>query len=666
MQLVVHLSPGRALAALVMWVAVQGCQSDPAPVPFLRLVDLDAAARGLREGETAATGDTTRYVFRRDHPGQVKVLDGVPSPRLEVTCPAGSEGRGLKIFWVCHGVTVAPEDVPLRSLHCPKEAAHARRLRWPVGCARSPEALIMRALVMPPTTVQTDWIEAPAGAMLEVSIGDIGLFRAQARSAAFRLTAFDPAGKRLVLAERRVAPTHDGWIPLEIPLDPARRRLGDRFRLHFRVSIDRRSMRAPVWGDPTIVVPRRAVERPPRRSVLLISLDTLRADHLGSYGFSGPISPQLDAFAREGARCETVVSSASWTAPAHATMFTGLHPCGHTIGSGFGLVHPLPAGVVPLAEAFRSGGWRTAAITEDGYVDPTMFHRGFDEFYAHPRPRTGVIDETFARATAWLRQRAGADFFLFVHTYQVHAPYDPPAALAEAFRDVGAPLPDAVNVAKYRAEVAHTDDRVGQLLRTIDELGLRDRTLVIVTSDHGEAFGEHKNQEHGGTVYDEELLVPLLWRAPGMIPPGVVVKGMAGLVDVAPTILDLLDLPVPDWAQGQSLKPMLTSVAPTRWLSGQRVLPVEAFFRRGIRGLQWKAVFDGVRWVTFALQVDPGEQRAIPATSGHRFTSAQKVLEAECARTNEILARTADARVVPVRPVDPNLAERLRGLGYVP
>ncbi len=309
----------------------------------------------------------------------------------------------------------------------------------------------------------------------------------------------------------------------------------------------------PLWSDPTVVAPRR---RPPtRRNVILISIDTLRADRVGVYGAYRPTTPILDALASEA-----VVFSDAWavwpeTSGSHMSLFTSRYPSEHGVTS---FISAPPPALELLAERLRREGYLTRAFTEDGGVWAYAgFARGFSAYGERRSPDfiyRGEAAATFADATRWVQSHADRTFFLFVHTYQVHAPYTPPEGYRDLFADVPGREPDdgAAQALAYDREVRFTDDQLGRFLDALRRLGVAERSIVIVTSDHGEEFREHGGMGHGRTLHREVLQVPLVLWAPGLLAPARVVAP-ATLLDVAPTLLELLGLAADPTHRGTSL-----------------------------------------------------------------------------------------------------------------
>jgi arylsulfatase A-like enzyme len=429
-------------------------------------------------------------------------------------------------------------------------------------------------------------------------------------------------------------------------------------------------VRAAIAFAALAVAPIGAAEPAEPRNVILLSLDTLRADRLGCYGAERPTSPTLDAFARRGVCFERVVTESSWTLPAHMSLFTGLHPTSHgvTLES-----QRLPGGVRTMAEVLQAGGWATAAFTEGGLVGGDFgFSRGFDVY----EERSKDVRLTMYRGRRWLEERdPERPFFLFLHTYAVHCPYHPPEEYATRFRTrpaddslategkCGNPhfnrmtlTPGQVGFLRdqYDAGIRAADDQVRDLLRILDEQDLRDDTILVLLSDHGEELHEHGQIGHERTLYIESLLVPLVIVAPGIGPR--VVRAPVGLTDVMPTVLDLVGLDVPP-VQGQSLVAAMLG-EPGAHAPRFSELDRDVRLRSVVRG-DHHLIVDldrGARNV-FDLRSDPGEQARLGAES-----SPGAELETILDDHVQGLPVPAD---VPGRELTPEQRERLKALGYV-
>ena len=305
----------------------------------------------------------------------------------------------------------------------------------------------------------------------------------------------------------------------------------------------------------------------PPPNVVLVSLDTVRADHLSLYGYPRPTSPELDRFAADAWVFPESYAAATWTPPSHASMFTGLLPDQHGLRR---VAETLAPEAVTAAELLRDAGYATAAITDGGFLDPHWgLAQGFDRYDVTPgQPWEGKdAAVVFGRAERWVEENRSYPFFLFVHSYEAHQPYDNRGGFADRFLDPGyqgsfrdevdvledGALIDAAELprvtALYDGGIRRADHFLGRFLRTLRDRGLLETTAVIVTSDHGEELREHGDLEHFlGKVFDEHVRVPLVVRPPGGVParaerrPATAVSGL----DLFPTLLDLAGLPAGD------------------------------------------------------------------------------------------------------------------------
>ncbi len=379
----------------------------------------------------------------------------------------------------------------------------------------------------------------------------------------------------------------------------------------------------------------------PRLNILIIAVDTLRADHLGCYGYERSTSPETDRLAARGVLCERCMSSAPWTLPSFATIFTSLHPTQH----GATVVKSHMRDSFPtLAGILKENGYATGAIVNAPALKPANgVARGFD-FY-HMTPLDGRdADGTTRDALEWIDGVEDGPFFMFAHYFDPHLSYSPPypynrlyfpgyqGRIGASFNLEGfSRVRDSMFVqlqelkdddwrqivALYDGEIAFTDSAVGELLRGLNDRGLLENTLIVFLSDHGEEFFEHGGFEHGHSLYDELIHVPLIFSLPGGLPRDVRLKRQVRLLDVAPTILDILDIPVEPHFEGTSLEPLLTGrgdVSPV----GKDLLPAEAAYaeammhsteQKCISVYPWKLV---TRMMTeektlFNLEADPDE-----------------------------------------------------------
>ena len=319
------------------------------------------------------------------------------------------------------------------------------------------------------------------------------------------------------------------------------------------------------WSEPILRAAATDDQVSDAPNVLLILLDTLRADRLGCYGYDRPTSPVLDRVAAEGVRFSDSWSAAPWTLPSHASLFSSLYMSEHGV---WDRRFRLSEDAVTLAEVLGREGYETGAFTASGFVRPEYgFAQGFDRFWYSG----GDFERIFTEAFGWIKGSKGP-YFAFVHTYHVHSPHDPEGAAREQLvRPYEGELPTVVHTPDYPwgqrrgeapaeadvryvsdlydAEIREVDHAVGRLLAGLKASGNLENTLVIITSDHGEEFAEHAHFEHGWSLYEEQLAVPLIMHLPGRFEGGVVVDYPVIGIDIAPTIASVVGAPVPeDWS----------------------------------------------------------------------------------------------------------------------
>jgi choline-sulfatase len=422
------------------------------------------------------------------------------------------------------------------------------------------------------------------------------------------------------------------------------------------------------------------VRRP--RNVILYLVDALRADHLGCYGYGRPVSPRVDAFAREAALFRHTVAQSSWTRPAATTLLTGLFPRTHGVN---GRRDILSGQAVTLAERLRERGYQTAGFVTNGNVARSFgLGQGFDTYELLLQKHSAATDVN-AKAADWLRARPGdAPFFLYLHTVEPHAPYSPPLPFRQRFapavRDEGltrmnflrrlaegriAATPELrqTMLDLYDAEIAANDAAFGELLDLLARRGILDDTVIVFVSDHGEEFLEHGGWEHGRTLHAEMLDVPLIVRVPGM--SGKVVQRQAQQADVAPTVLALLGLPDAPGMDGRSLAPWISGDGP----AGEDRTETAAFSWLDQHGLRaaavttpdWRLIEDRLptpRRALYDRLADPGERRDLMAERAVRAGYLRARLRAE-----ERL-RKGRLRAGQATP-DSELQKQLEALGYL-
>jgi len=424
------------------------------------------------------------------------------------------------------------------------------------------------------------------------------------------------------------------------------------------------------------------------RNVVLISLDTLRADHLGLYGYERDTSPEIDAFAEQGFVFERMLAPAPNTPPSQMAMMTSLYPGRH----GFtGNDDALGEGIETLALRLQSAGLQTAGFADGGYLQAFFgFDRGFDVYDDEGGGFAGILP----KARRWLEQHDDEPFFLFLHTYDIHAPYVSPPPYDGMFHEqpyTGDLVPTVERidtlwrektpisaedmqhlVDSYDEGIRYTDDQLGGLLRTLEERGRLDDTVVILTSDHGEEFGEHGSLHHWQLYFQPNLRVPLIVRLPGGRGGPQRVAEPAELIDVLPTLVELVGAEPLASAQGRSLVPAMEAARdgsrlPPRddlsrsafaWWPDPKQLPLRSvvlddhqlLFNDQVAG--WDQLYD--------LAADPMAQRDVAAEQPERVERLRE-LGLRGMRANQPVPA---ARRAPRMKIDRKTLDQLKALGY--
>ncbi|MBN1826194.1 MAG: sulfatase [Candidatus Eisenbacteria bacterium] len=450
-----------------------------------------------------------------------------------------------------------------------------------------------------------------------------------------------------------------------------------------------------------------------RPHVILVTLDTTRKDHLSPYGNGWIATPTLEAVAAEGALFENAFAPIPMTRPSHASMFTGLYPRSHGVRNN---TRTLYGDRPMLAPLFSGAGYATYGVVSTGlFREESGFTRGFENFTEKSDPLQGAAT-TVDRAIEFLREGAegGRPFFLWVHLFDPHFPYGPPGGWADRYGrdaypgmiaatleelargtaetggDVTGPMLERIR-GLYAGEVSYMDEELGRLIREIDRLGVRERTLLAILSDHGEAFDHDFYFNHDRTLYESTVSIAWMLRWPGRIRPGRITAPVEA-VDLAPTLLELAGLSAPEAMQGRSLVPLLSGGslperpvilatpdevddaflekprrlrhqedrdAAYRTVLGRVPLDRLPFPRREAIVLDgWKLILDGDEPVElYHLPEDPGEERNRIAEEGGRV---RDLLDEYARRIAEIPLEGGETEAPSEETV-----ERLRALGYV-
>jgi arylsulfatase A-like enzyme/Flp pilus assembly protein TadD len=398
----------------------------------------------------------------------------------------------------------------------------------------------------------------------------------------------------------------------------------------------------------------------PAPNVVVITIDTLRADHLGCYGDKQIRTPNIDALASEGVRFERAYTPVPVTLPAHTVIFTGTYPLLSGIHDFSG--NKLNSSQPTLASVLKQRGYTTGAVVGSAVLDSRFgLNQGFDFYYDHfdfsrlqesnldemERPGNVVADV----ALDWLAENHGKKFFLWMHLYDPHYPYRPPAPYSEQYKD-----------RPYDGEIAFADAQVGRLVAYLKAKGVYQNTLIVLTGDHGESLGEHGEKTHGFFIYNVTLHVPVIIRLPGSSQPRVVSE-LASLADLMPTILNVLRLDVPSQVQGLNLLPMMASRGKEeqpRNLYAETFLPRLHFNWSELRAVETDKYhfIDAPKPELYDLSKDPGETQNL-------YSEKKAVADELRARLASLISQYgAGQELAEKTGLDPALMERLKSLGY--
>ena len=394
-------------------------------------------------------------------------------------------------------------------------------------------------------------------------------------------------------------------------------------------------------------------------NVVVITIDTLRADHLGCYGYQQIRTPNIDALASEGVRFERAFTPVPVTLPAHTVIFTGTYPMLSGMHDFSG--NKLNPSHLTLASVLKQHGYTTAAVIGSAVLDSRFgLNQGFDFYYDHfdfnrlqesnleemERPGNVVADV----ALDWLGKNRQSQFFLWMHLYDPHYPYRPPPPYSEQYKD-----------RPYDGEIAFADEQVGRLLSFLKAQGLYRNSLIVLSGDHGESLGEHGEKNHGFFIYNATLHVPMIIRLPGS-PPARVVPEIVSLADLMPTILKVLKFDLPAQAQGLNLLPLMAGKKPEepRNLYAETFLPRLHFNWSELRAVETEKYqfIDAPKPELYDLSQDPDETQNL-------YPEKRAVAEELRARLAALISQySAGPELAEKTPLDPELMERLKSLGY--
>jgi arylsulfatase A-like enzyme/Tfp pilus assembly protein PilF len=407
-------------------------------------------------------------------------------------------------------------------------------------------------------------------------------------------------------------------------------------------------------------------------NVIVITMDTTRADRMGFLGSTRGLTPNLDKLAQDSAVFTRAYTQAPFTPSAHTTIFSGTYPQYHQV-----LAFPLPlAKTVPfLPEILGTYGYHTGAFVGSMALDPKWgvpgFDRGFDTYYAgfQPGPEAGTADryhsvewragDVVKHAMGWLGKRPHEPFFAWVHMFDPHDPYDPPE-----------PYKTRYAKALYDGEIAYMDSALGSLFRQLKAAGLYDRALIVVTADHGEALGAHGEDQHGILLYDETVHVPLLIKLPHGQAAGKRIENTVEHADIMPTVLGWLGVPVPDKVQGQSLLGFLEPGTPKGEAAANAWQDRGAYSEGdyGHLAFGWSAIQSlrtGKYFYVEAPRRELYDQVNDPGAKNNLASTSPAVADTLSAKLKDFLQQTTNTAERPKAVLAAEQTQQLTALGYI-
>ncbi|MBI4004252.1 MAG: sulfatase-like hydrolase/transferase [Candidatus Omnitrophica bacterium] len=482
-----------------------------------------------------------------------------------------------------------------------------------------------------------------------------------------------------------------------------------------------------LWGRPHVAPTVRPARADAVPNVLLIAIDALRPDHVSAYGYERRTTPSLDQLAREGARFTEAYANSSWTKTSVPTMLASIYPSAHNVHH---MASGVPESLLLLPEVLQLHGYATGIFSANSFVSPLFgFDQGVEEFYHEdvsffknlmlghilaslrqyspaitwvyrglinldlPAPfgnRRNIAAPGLNKALLdWVRTLEGRPFFAYMHYMEPHTPYAPPAPFDTLFDpayrrpyETDGPISEGFEpfersdaltpqrrqnlIAQYDGEIAYVDQMIGELFRRLKELGLYERTVVIITADHAETFYEHGGWGHGKSLFNEVLRVPLLIRYPTVFPAGTVVEAVARHVDLMPTILELCSIAPAGFMEGTGLVSLVQdpeAAGDARPVYSELLRPARGSYGRAVQDGDFKLIevhtHDEERWLLFDLAQDPGEQHPLDVEAHPMGPPLKELL----ASFQERAARMAVAPKTV--KIDRETRDRLRAVGYL-
>lgn len=406
-----------------------------------------------------------------------------------------------------------------------------------------------------------------------------------------------------------------------------------------------------------VAAPKEKIIKDSSLNVLLVTMDTTRADRLGCYGYSRANTPSIDYLAENGVRFLTAYSPVPLTCPSHCSIMTGTYPVYHQVRNN-GTYYLAPE-LQTLAEVMKKNGLKTSAFVASFTVDSRFgLDQGFDVYDDQFAPDQAFkalnserrADAVYASFSGWLDENKEDQFFAWVHFFDPHIPYDPPSHYGEEFQDN-----------PYDGEIAFMDFYIGKIVEKLRDTGLLEKTLIVLAGDHGEAFGEKQEEGHGVFIYESTTRVPLIFYSADHLPAGVSFEDKVRLIDIMPTVLDMMAFEMPEEIQGVSLVPLIEG-RKTQDLS----VYIESYFPRenygwsqlvGLVDGDWKYI-DAPKPELYNLSLDPREEKNL-------MREETRIAQEKKDRLDEIVASSLSTIDAKRKALTSEEREKLRSLGYV-
>jgi len=564
----------------------------------------------------------------------------------------------------------------------------------------------LNSLIAPPDSEFCIDLKLPSNAVLEFGYGFLNEFinRKSNQSVQFRLL-LEKSGNEETLFSKTISwKTAKDIIREQIDLTPY---AGNKVRLTFltsEIDADSQSQIVPVWVNPIIF----QVRETDQKNIILISLDTIRPDHLGCYGYQRNTSPAIDLLAADGVLFKNTYSTTSWTLPGHVSLLTSLNCLNHQV---YFPLQKMTPDAPTLADILRTQQFYCAAFTGGGYLSETYgFSKGFDSYqeiklHGDQAIRLDEAERLAQLASLWLEDNKDKNFFLFLHTYQPHDPYANMSPIGKEFLEeeskweqvkMGILLDERGGryhaqfsdeekqniIALYDGDIKYTDTFfVRPIMDKLKELGLYEKSLIILTSDHGEEFFDHEAWLHDHSVYEEGIRIPLIVKFPDAEFKGTQIENIARITDIMPTILDRASIKINRQRfDGVSLVPLIngkekkqrtfvSDVALREFKMSPSVISINKdnfkfilnkkisspYIRRSVRN------FDGSQIELYDLEKDPGETKNLAANIAFRDLCFELLddINRLYEKAEELQKRQDEVTL------DQSLRERLKALGYI-